>query len=679
VVAGRALQDAHPFEIPWSKNCPIPYGNFLRKPACDFGWDWNIALAPFGLYGKAMVEPSKSAHLESVLVHQEHGDGTVDVTVTLALSAEAMLDVPYRAQFGDMIKEGTVSVLPGRSSASVTFHIEDPDLWWPAGHGAQPLYPLRVEACAERRDLNVGLRKMELVNEVDDHGLGFKIRVNGRDIFCKGANWIPADALPGRISDDKTHALLQSAAEANMNMIRVWGGGRYEPDSFYESCDALGLLVWQDFMFACNLYPSDTAFLDNVKAEVRDNVGRIQHHACLALWCGDNELVGALGWYDVSVNDRDRYLVNYDRLNRAIEETLFDVDAHANWWPSSPTAGPMDFRDTWHIDGSGDMHFWSVWHEGRDFDHYRDVAPRFCSEFGFQSYPSMDVVGQFTSPAEQNIANPVFESHQKNEGGNARIAETMFRYYRWPERFDDFVWLSQIQQAEAIKTAVTHWRGQKPRCMGTIYWQLNDTWPVCSWASLDYGGGWKLLHHFAAAFFAPCSVVVDPREGSMRLLGVNDHAEPVDFEVVAWAADPSGRLREVAQGGGTVGKESTEIAKVDPKTIGEDEVLVFEWSAGEASGHDIYAPKPWKAYDLKDPQVTQTVRNDGDVWTIELAASALALFVTLEASIPGRFDRNAIHILPGRPVTFAFRPALLGDEPKFTLRHLQSATMARPQ
>ena len=205
-----------------------------------------------------------------------------------------------------------------------------------------------------------------------------------------------------------------------MNMVRIWGGGRYEPDSFYDACDDLGLLVWQDFMFACNLYPSDPAYLAEVRAEVHDNVARMHHHACIALWCGDNELVGALTWYEVSRNDRDRYLVNYDRLNRCIEDALRETDPHAIWWPSSPSTGPLSFGDAWHDDSSGDMHFWSVWHEGRDFDHYRDVAPRFCSEFGFQSYPSMDIVRQFADPADFNIAAPVMESHQKNDGGNAR-------------------------------------------------------------------------------------------------------------------------------------------------------------------------------------------------------------------------------------------------------------------
>ena len=245
--------------------------------------------------------------------------------------------------------------------------------------------------------------------ELDTKNL-FAVVVNGKKVYCKGANWIPADALAGRISKEKTRDLLQSAVDANMNMIRVWGGGRYEADWFYDLCDELGLMVWQDFMFSCNIYPSDRDYLANVRAEAVENIQRLQHHACLALWCGDNELVGALTWFEETRNDRDRYLANYDRLNRTLEEALHDTDPGANWWPSSPCAGPLNFADTWHNDGSGDMHFWSVWHEGRDFEHYRDVAPRFCSEFGFQSYPSMDVINSFAAPADHNIAAPVLEA-----------------------------------------------------------------------------------------------------------------------------------------------------------------------------------------------------------------------------------------------------------------------------
>ncbi|PRY77338.1 beta-mannosidase [Yoonia maritima] len=666
VVAGGQKQAAHPFPLPISKNCPIPDGNMLRKPACDFGWDWNIALAPFGIYGTMAIEPSQTSRIDRLAITQEHADGAVMLGVTVHTAN-------YTGDVSATISGQTVTGVAENGSCTLTVQIEDPNLWWPADQGDQPLYDLTVTAGAATARRRIGLRKMELVTEPDEAGLGFKFRINGRDMFCKGANWIPADALPGRITEEKTRDLLQSAVDANMNMVRIWGGGRYEPTSFYETCDELGLLVWQDFMFACNLYPSDNDYLDEVRAEIRDNVARIHHHACIAVWCGDNELIGALGWYDCSINDRDRYLVNYDRLNRAIETQLLETDPTAIWWPSSPSPGPMNFGDAWHDDGSGDMHFWSVWHEGRDFEHYRDVSPRFCSEFGFQSYPSMNAVRKFAGEADQNIAAPVLESHQKNEGGNARIAETMFRYFRWPKNFDDFVYMSQVQQGLAIKTAVTHWRSLKPRCMGTLIWQLNDTWPVCSWASLDHGGDWKLLHHMARDFYAPVLVTAVPQEGEFVLRAINDMPEACDVTVTVYAVDMTGALRELGAGGASVAENAVDVLTVSASDLRADEMLHYEWEVSDGTkGSDTFAPKPYKDYDLPAANLLYSV--DGNMITI--TADTLALFVAVEADVQGRCDDNAFTLLPGQTKVVEFTPSNPDDKPNFTLRDLHSATYA---
>jgi beta-mannosidase len=414
-----------------------------------------------------------------------------------------------------------------------------------------------------------------------------------------------------------------------------------------------------------------------VDAEVRENVARMHHHASLALWCGDNELIGALTWFPESKNDRDRYLVNYDRLNRTIEQALRETDPFANWWPSSPSPGVMNFRDAWHEDGSGDMHFWSVWHEGRDFDHYRDVSPRFCSEFGFQSYPSMDVIAKFAGPEDWNIAAPVFESHQKNKGGNARIAETMFRYFRWPERFDDFVWLSQVQQGLAIKTAVTQWRSIKPHCMGALYWQLNDTWPVCSWSSLDHGGGWKMLHHMAREFFAPLFVSAVPVPGGIELRAVNDLADEVAMTVTANAVTVAGAMRPLGSWDvGVPADRAVPVAMIDG--LAEDEFLAFTWAVeGEPAGGDIFAPKPWKAYDLVPAKLSHEVYDVEGGWEITVSTESLGLFVTLEADRPGRFSQNAFALFAGYPATVTFMPTEPGPAPVFRLRDLHAATTAR--
>ncbi|MCG3268678.1 glycoside hydrolase family 2 protein [Yoonia sp. I 8.24] len=666
VVAGGQKQAAHPFELPISANCPIPNGNFLRKPACDFGWDWNIALAPFGIYGQLAIEPSPAARIDRLAITQAHTDGAVTLGVT-AYTAN------HNGEVVATIAGQTVTGQAVNGVCALSILIENPDLWWPVGQGDQPLYDLTVTAGAAKTQRRIGLRDLQLITETDDIGLGFKFRINGRDVFCKGANWIPADALPGQITDEKTRDLLQSAVDANMNMVRIWGGGRYEPTSFYEACDEMGLLVWQDFMFACNLYPSDNAYLAEVRAEVTDNVARMHHHASIAIWCGDNELIGALGWYDCSINDRDRYLVNYDRLNRAIETQLLEVDPTAIWWPSSPSPGPMNFGDAWHYDGSGDMHFWSVWHEGRDFDHYRDVGPRFCSEFGFQSYPSMNAVRKFAGEADQNIAAPVLESHQKNAGGNARIAETMFRYFRWPKHFDDFVYMSQVQQGLAIKTAVTHWRSLKPRCMGTLIWQLNDTWPVCSWASLDHGGDWKLMHHMARAFYAPVLVTAVPVDADYVIRAVNDAPDACDVSVTVSAVDMAGNLRALGAGGASVETSAVDVLTIAGADLKPDEMLHYAWETADGTaGSDTFAPKPYKDYDLQAPNLTHHVSGN----TLTLTAQTLALFVAVEADVPGRFDDNAFTLLPGQTKVVQFTPTNPADKPTFTLRDLHSATYA---
>ena len=666
-VEAAKRQAAQRYFVPFSaNNTPIHNGNMLRKPSCDFGWDWNIALATFGLYGDFHLEPKAAARISSVLVAQAHVAGRATVRV------EALVEGQGEVSFALCGFTATAQAVAGKAVAVLT--VADPVLWWPAGQGAQVLHDLTVTLGAQVETRRIGLRSAELVTEKDAAGLGFKVRINGRDIFCKGANWIPQDALAGRINEADTRGLLQSAVDANMNMLRVWGGGRYEPSWFYDLCDELGLMVWQDFMFSCHIYPADEAFLSDVAIEVREQALRLHHHASLVLWCGDNELIGALTWFPETRANRDLYLVGYDRLNRTIEQALKAAVPGAVWWPSSPSPGPMDFGDAWHDDSKGDMHFWSVWHEGRDFDHYRDVSPRFCSEFGFQSYPSMDVIRKFADPEDFNIAAPVMESHQKNAGGNARIAETMFRYFRFPVDFANFVYLSQVQQGLAIKTAVTHWRSLKPHCMGTLIWQLNDTWPVCSWASLDHGGGWKLLHHMSKAFYAPVFVSAVPVKGGVELRAINDRATALDLTVNAVAVAMDGTTRALASATVTVGPDAAVLALTLP-ALPEDEMLAYVWAEGEMRlGGDHHAPKPYKTYDLLPPGLAHGVTETATGWQITISAEKLALFVAVEVDQPGRLSHNAMTLFPGHPATVTFTPDAKGATPMFTLRDLHSAT-----
>lgn len=674
VRAAAARSARQPFYIPYQAvNGPIPHANMLRKQQCDFGWDWNIALGVFGVSGCVRLE-AVGPHIADIVVTQAHRPGVAEVTLAVHVTGHVAGHVTGLEEVTATLcgVSATAAVRGGVARLSLT--IPDPRLWWPSGLGPQTLHDLRVEGQGAQATRRIGLREMRLVSAPDAAGRSFGMEVNGRAVFARGANWIPADALHGRITVDGVRGLLQSAKDANMNMIRIWGGGRYEPDWFYDLCDEMGLMVWQDFMFACHLYPSTPEFLTEVDAEVRDVVARISHHACIALWCGDNELIGALTWFPESRKDRDRYLVNYDRLNRTVEAALHSVLPGANWWPSSPSPGPLAFGDAWHDDSSGDMHFWSVWHEGRDFEHYRDASPRFCSEFGFQSYPSLSAIRQFADPEDWNIAAPVMESHQKNPGGNARIVETMFRTFRFPVDFPNFVYLSQVQQGLAIKTAVTHWRSLKPHCMGTLYWQLNDSWPVCSWSGLDYGGNWKILHHMAARFYAPVTVVAVPQERGIVLRAVNDTATEARITVTARAAAMNGTTRPLAVATVTVPTDAAVPALLlDPEALTAGEVLVFHWT-GDATGSDVHAPKPWKAYDLLPAGLSVQAVQDGAIWRLTLQVQALAPFVSIESEASGRFSTNAVTLLPGAPTTITFTPQDHLVSPGFTFRDLHSAT-----
>ncbi|WP_380052448.1 glycoside hydrolase family 2 protein [Falsihalocynthiibacter sp. SS001] len=669
---GAKRYAAHPYPIPYSEmNSPIPHGNMIRKTQCDFGWDWNIALAPFGVIGDIELRRKTKTRIEGVLLNQAHTEGLAVVTVRVPITTSEQ-KAEYEVNLCGQTRAGIVQ---GHSDQiECVFEIENPELWWPVGMGKQTLHQIEVrvgDGVAQRR---IGLRDIGFHADKDDIGLSFKFSANGIDFFAKGANWIPADALSGRITREAVRGLLQSAIDAHMNMIRIWGGGRYEPNWFYDMCDEMGLLVWQDFMFACNLYPADATFLTEVEAEVREVVTRLNHHPSIALWCGDNELVGALTWYDEPRNNRDLYLVAYDRLNTQIERALTAVLPEANWWASSPSAGPMNFGDAWHDDTSGDMHFWSVWHEGKDFEHYRDIKPRFCSEFGFQSYASMETIRSFADPEDFNIAAPTLESHQKNAGGNARIAETMFRYFRFPVGFENFVYLSQIQHGLALKTAVSYWRSLKPHCMGTLIWQLNDTWPVASWASLNYGGSWKLPHYMIADFYQPVFVTAVPEGDKVRIVGINDTMEVVDIKVTIRATKLNGTSREILQANGVVGQDSAEtLAEVEG--IASDEILTFACEGADGGiQYDHVMLRPYKSYNFEAPQLKLEIKEKGADYEIVVSAERLALFVALEASVPGQFSQNVLTITPDMPATVRFTPLHQRETPKFIVNDLHSAT-----
>ncbi len=682
IAAGAERQAGQPFYIPYSTgNSPIPNGNMLRKPQCHFGWDWNIAIAPLGIYGTIVLRKIDSARIEHVTTRQVfQKSGEVDLQVNLTLFAgEPGVAAVYFTLDGQR-ERLDCAINAGETQLTHVFSVENPKLWWPAGSGAQALSLLTVEISGQSVSRQIGFRTIELLTDADEAGSRFAFRVNGREIFCKGANWIPADALVSRVTPESIEDLLQSAVDANMNMIRIWGGGFYEPDWFYDLCDRLGLMVWQDFMFACNLYPSTPDFLETVAAEVEYQVKRLSSHPSIALWCGDNELVGALTWFEESRKDRDRYLVSYDRLNRTIETAMKKAAPEAIWWPSSPSVGPLNFGDAWHVDGSGDMHYWSVWHENKSFDNYRTVRPRFCSEFGFQSYTSMPIVRQFAEQKDLNVASPVMEAHQKNAGGNERIAATMFRYFRFPKDFASFVYLSQIQQGLAIRTAVDFWRSLKPHCMGTLYWQLNDTWPVASWASLDYGGNWKVMHYMARRFFQPVNIAAIPSDdgAGIAFSMVNDTADPVTITLQTFLVALNGERQPFVAAAGTCSPDRADtLVRVSVSDIPKDTLLFWSFEASNGmKGEGHHVTGTYKALDLEPSGLSLAATDNGDgSFDVAVSASGLALQVMVEADIEGRYSDNAFDLTAGESRTIRFTPRdkpVVGRAPRFLAFDLQS-------
>lgn len=629
-------------------NNRLPHYNYLRKTQCHAGWDWNIALSPIGVYGDVILRETDLVRLDDLTVRQYHAMGVVTVEVEVQVHAHGVGQTKMMTELCGQTVEQAVTVYPGANAAKLSITLDNPVLWWPVGHGDQVLHDLTVTLGDDVRHRRIGLRDIELDTSEDTTGARFAFRVNGREVFMRGANWIPADALPERATPELVRDRLTSAVEANFNMIRLWGGGQYEADWFYDLCSELGILVWHDFMFACNLYPShDKEWLASVRTEARQQIRRLSSHPCMALWCGDNELVGALGWYDESKANRDRYLAMYDRLNHALEIEIYDVAPDIPFWPSSPSMGPLNFGDGWHNDTSGDMHFWDVWHSAKDFEHYRTVKPRFCSEFGFQSFPSMSLIETFTVPEDRSATSRVMDVHQRNDGGNEKIVDTISRYFKVPDTFEDMVYLSQVGQALAMKTSIEFWRSVKPRCMGTLYWQLNDTWPVASWASLEYGGNWKVTQYMARRFHDPVLVTAQPDEdtGDIVLWAVNDTPDAVSISVGLTRVDVAGPMATIGTYACVCPPDTAiEVARVPATDVAAQEFLSFTWRDvdGKHSGQNDYLPKRPKAYDLRAPTIT--VDQAGD--TITLTSDMPALYVTLNHGSADIYSDNGFTLLP---------------------------------
>ena len=481
----------------------------LRKAHCMFGWDWGPRLPDAGIFREVSLLYIAKSRFDSVYITQEHEEGrvTLDFDVALELFTE---EDNTRIEVIVTDPEGRTYV-PAEGTDPEDYHIviTDPKLWWPRGYGEQPLYQVKLTlfsgdgAVLDTYERRIGLRTLTVNTDKDEWGECFAHEVNGVKIFAMGADYIPEDNLFSRINKERTRKLLSDAAAVNHNSIRVWGGGYYPDDYFFDICDELGLLVWQDFMFACASYELDDDFERNITAEIRDNVRRLRHHACLALWCGNNEMETQTldkAWKP-SIKQKYDYIKIFEYI---IPHILQEEDPVTFYWPSSPSSGG-NYDDPWD-ENRGDTHYWAVWHGNKPFTDYRNYHFRYLSEFGFQSFPCMQTVETFTEPQDRNIFSRVMEMHQRNTSANGKIMNYLSATYLYPKNFDQLLYASQLLQADAIRYGVEHFRRNRGRCMGAVVWQLNDIWPVASWASIDYYGRWKALHYAEKRMYAPVMI-----------------------------------------------------------------------------------------------------------------------------------------------------------------------------
>lgn len=698
VIFRSALEYAKNYRTPENKEvvyespCTTKGNEFIRKAHSMFGWDWGAQLIDAGIQREVELVAYTGAVLEDVKIKQTHQEGSVlvgvhvdaaaacgtqKVCVTLqhpdgtSQSREAEVVWPVDCAKQEMTRLTGGQLVP-RKSADVEFVVDNPQLWWPNGFGAHPLYDINVTLVSEisadgpaeeeTKEYRIGLRTLTVSQEKDAWGSEFAFCINGIKIFTMGANYIPEDCVYPRVTKEKLEALVDASVRANYNCLRVWGGGYYPSDYFYELCDQNGLIVWQDMMFACNVYEVSEAFEANIAAEAKDNVRRLRHHACLGLWCGNNELETAwVNWTDFEGNSeylRADYIRQFEYiLPKAVKE---EADS-TFYWPSSPSSGGC-FDDP-NAEERGDVHYWEVWHGQKPFTDYRNYYFRFCSEFGFQSFPCKKTVWSFTEEEDRNIFSTVMESHQKNSSANGKILYYLSENFRNPKNFENLLYVSQILQAVAIKYGVEHWRRNRGRCMGALYWQLNDEWPVASWSSIDYYGRWKALHYYARNFFEPVAGSVVRNGYTIEAWLENESLADAGCEVeIALKKTDLTVIKSITVKGICPSLSAAKIAEVDlsaqMQELNQEEVfaaITYRFADGRVQ-REIETFVPYKHLRMQQPNLTTIVNEEEEAYRITVTSDVLAAFVELELEeADGIFSDNYFMLTDTQPVTITLQ------------------------
>ncbi|MDR3294100.1 MAG: hypothetical protein LBT20_08380, partial [Clostridiales bacterium] len=653
----------------------IAPAQYIRKPQYHFGWDWGPQLPPSGIAEKVYIRAYGKAKLGETLFRQTHNDGAVFLNISVPIEKRDGDVNHYTVQteiitpLGETFIEGAEASCTG---AQIAVNILNPVLWQPNGLTAkktQPLYRINVYllsngAVIETKDYDIGLRTVELDRSVTEWGSSFAFVVNGRRIFAKGGNWIPADSFTERVSYEKLDRLIRDMRDANMNMVRVWGGGFYESDDFYALCDKYGILVWQDCCFACQPYPlTDDEFVKNIEDEIYYNIERIRHHASLALYCGNNELEQmAISW----------------RFNKPLKEAMgrffYEIlpdwiqkkDSVTPYWASSPSGGSL--LKGVNSESEGDTHLWRVWHGLSPYTYYRKVYTNFCAEFGMQSLPTMNTIRAFAKPEDYDLSSAVMKNHQKNMAGNSIMKYYLVSDFRSPKEFSDLVYLTQVVQAECMREPVEHWRRNMGRCNGALYWQFNDCWPVSSWSSVDYYGNYKALQYAAKDFNEPLTVSIENDESGATLYLVNetfaDYHGSVSWNLQTFSGEilAEGRIegKEVETDANTARK----LARIDFSEIFKRHGTDCVFAANLERNDGIETRKTAlfkKAKDLSLPksEITVAAAVENGEGIIRLTSKYFARFVKLELDgITEPFSDNFFDILAGetRTVTIAVPP-----------------------
>lgn len=654
---------------------------FARKAPYHYGWDWGPRFLTSGIWREAVLLGRDTLAITDLYIRQNViAKEEARLTVILEVDAPSAWTGLLRIGADGQDWMQTVTLKEGKQTLEVDVVIDNPQLWWCRGLGDPHLYTFQVELIQGEkveadRSVRTGLRDIALIREQDARGTSFSFALNGISVFAKGANHIPNDSFTTEVTEEQYRHEIATAVESNMNMLRVWGGGIYEEEVFYRLCDEQGLLVWQDFMFACSMYPGDEHFLANVREEAKYNVKRLRNHPCIALWCGNNEIDSAWsqyeenmgwGWKDGYTSEvRETLWAHYEEIfHRILPEAVSAFHPGVDYWPSSPLralTGDQNQHAT-RITGEGDVHYWGVWHGAEPFENYNVKVGRFMSEYGFQSFPELKSVRSYAEEQDMELTSDVMMAHQKNGRGNLLIKEYMELYLPEPKDFTSFLYMSQILQAEAIRIAIESHRRNKPYCMGTLYWQMNDCWPVASWAGMDYYGRWKALQYTVRKSYQDVILSIDATgENNVKVHGVSDLREALECELNITLYHLGGSpLREWSQPV-LLGANSAKVifsASIEELLDGNDPTgvllvvdLVTEGKLLDRKEHYFI---PEKEIPLQHPVITVVETSNSGGLSFTVSSDVLSRGVYLTADDEGIFSDNFFDLLPGQPKTVEF-------------------------